>query len=237
MRCSPRVSALLRDPRLLRLQNRLFGGLFVGAGAMLAASEPLSRPGSRPAMGDGANGGAAIAACVAPTRTLRRPRAPAGAAASRDPRALETRRRRSRETDPVRARVPRGAFCSVARLARIMRTAGRRAVSLRQCVGIQRAAHDRAAFAADALDQARIGDVPMNTAGTFSAASWRIRPATPLAVGSRVVRHADGRQEADVVGARKVPEGRANSPPLRRSAGSAAKAARISASSACNSPS
>lgn len=33
-----RFRPLLRDPRLLRLQNRLFGGLFVGAGAMLAAS-------------------------------------------------------------------------------------------------------------------------------------------------------------------------------------------------------
>ena len=33
-----RFRPLLRDPRLLRLQNRLFGGLFVGAGAILAAS-------------------------------------------------------------------------------------------------------------------------------------------------------------------------------------------------------
>ena len=33
-----RFRPLLRDPRLLRLQNRIFGGLFVGAGAMLAAS-------------------------------------------------------------------------------------------------------------------------------------------------------------------------------------------------------
>jgi homoserine/homoserine lactone efflux protein len=33
-----RFRPLLRNPRLLRLQNRIFGGLFVGAGAMLAAS-------------------------------------------------------------------------------------------------------------------------------------------------------------------------------------------------------
>lgn len=33
-----RFRPLLRNPRLLRLQNRVFGGLFVGAGAMLAAS-------------------------------------------------------------------------------------------------------------------------------------------------------------------------------------------------------
>lgn len=33
-----RFRPLLRDPRLLRLQNRVFGGLFIGAGAMLAAS-------------------------------------------------------------------------------------------------------------------------------------------------------------------------------------------------------
>jgi homoserine/homoserine lactone efflux protein len=33
-----RFRPLLRNPRLLRLQNRIFGGLFVGAGAMLASS-------------------------------------------------------------------------------------------------------------------------------------------------------------------------------------------------------
>lgn len=33
-----RFRPLLRNPRLLRLQNRVFGGLFIGAGAMLAAS-------------------------------------------------------------------------------------------------------------------------------------------------------------------------------------------------------
>ena len=33
-----RFRPLLHNPRLLRLQNRIFGGLFVGAGAMLAAS-------------------------------------------------------------------------------------------------------------------------------------------------------------------------------------------------------
>jgi homoserine/homoserine lactone efflux protein len=33
-----RFRPLLRNPRLLRLQNRVFGGLFVGAGAILAAS-------------------------------------------------------------------------------------------------------------------------------------------------------------------------------------------------------
>jgi homoserine/homoserine lactone efflux protein len=33
-----RFRPLLRNPRALRLQNRLFGGLFVGAGAALAAS-------------------------------------------------------------------------------------------------------------------------------------------------------------------------------------------------------
>ena len=33
-----RFRPLLRDPRALRLQNRVFGGLFVGAGAALAAS-------------------------------------------------------------------------------------------------------------------------------------------------------------------------------------------------------
>lgn len=33
-----RFRPLLRNPRLLRLQNRIFGSLFVGAGAMLAAS-------------------------------------------------------------------------------------------------------------------------------------------------------------------------------------------------------
>ncbi|HAF54956.1 MAG TPA: homoserine/homoserine lactone efflux protein [Thauera sp.] len=33
-----RFRPLLRNPRLLRMQNRIFGGLFVGAGAMLAAS-------------------------------------------------------------------------------------------------------------------------------------------------------------------------------------------------------
>ncbi len=33
-----RFRPLLRNPRLLRVQNRVFGGLFVGAGAMLAVS-------------------------------------------------------------------------------------------------------------------------------------------------------------------------------------------------------
>lgn len=33
-----RFRPLLRNPRLLRLQNRIFGGLFVGAGALLAGS-------------------------------------------------------------------------------------------------------------------------------------------------------------------------------------------------------
>ncbi|NLF55803.1 MAG: homoserine/homoserine lactone efflux protein [Thauera phenolivorans] len=33
-----RFRPLLRDARAIRLQNRLFGGLFIGAGAMLAAS-------------------------------------------------------------------------------------------------------------------------------------------------------------------------------------------------------
>jgi len=33
-----RFRPLLHNPRLLRLQNRIFGGLFVGAGALLAGS-------------------------------------------------------------------------------------------------------------------------------------------------------------------------------------------------------
>ncbi|MCK6408649.1 LysE family transporter [Thauera sp.] len=58
-RCRP----LLRNPRLLRLQNRLFGGLFVGAGAMLASSSRRTSP-RRPH--------AAFAPAGAPTRDGKR---------------------------------------------------------------------------------------------------------------------------------------------------------------------